>query len=207
MRRAVLASSLVLAAALAVVGCGSDDSTGTGGTGGSTGSGGSGATGSGGSSGGTSSGACQLPKCFNDLNCTQPSGACMIQQGAQGTNICYANGVKFLTSIGGAPPNITATTRYVNMGGSICFVAETPINAATAGGGTIMTTYKDGSGRTIGTATINSMTGEVTYACASGGASVTLGRNCQGMGATGMMTTGAGGSGGATSMCTMGTCS
>jgi hypothetical protein len=133
-------------AALALAACGGDSKTANGSDGGT------GATGGGGS-GGTGS-SCNIP-CFASLfaQCA-PAGACT----TQGANICYANGVKFITTLN--PAAGSATTTIYKPGGAVCFTGANAISAQA-----VTTTYKDASGNTVATGTYDTGTGKTTIMC------------------------------------------
>jgi hypothetical protein len=196
----ILALTLVGAA-----GCGSNSSTsGTGGAGGgvSTGNGGvsganggttgggvGGASGAGGTTGGGVPSGCNAPSCIADLlNSCAPSGACVEQTSASGmgSNVCYANGVKMLTSFDMTTFAFSVTAKK---GTTTCWSMAA---SATSTGMPI----KNGSGATVATLTEDAA-GNSVVTCA-GGAAVTLNADCD---ATGLSANGA-----STDTCTTGTC-
>jgi hypothetical protein len=94
---------------------------------------------------------CNFPKCVLALMAPcMPSGACTSQATMIGTNICYANGVKFLPSLGltgGRPTliiNVTTTT------GARCYSVEAGVRPG-GGGMTAMgeVTYRSATGATV----------------------------------------------------------
>jgi hypothetical protein len=153
------------------------------GTGGSSGAGGSPAAG----------GACRV-KCLEDLvgKCTLAAGSCVGEANLDtGTsNVCYSNGVKYLTSIQGT----TTIGRYLNPDGSTCYIMESVPGADF----TKVTAYwKDGSGQLVATQMTDIEKKTSSYVCAAGG-SYQLGAECWGQAAGGGNSTSGG--------CGMGSC-
>jgi hypothetical protein len=151
-----------------------------------------------GGAGGSTVGACNFPTCISDLQTAcVPTGTCMSQIGIGGANLCWANGVKSLTSIAISGTSAVATTRWTKMDGSTCYTTETPVGAS----GVVTLTYKNAAGTVVATGMTNAGGNTFTVTC-TGQTPVTV--NLQTCGAQGGMTGtgGAGGSGG----CTMGMC-
>ncbi|MGA7744487.1 MAG: hypothetical protein ABSF35_24495 [Polyangia bacterium] len=150
---------------------------GTGGAGGGgVAGGGSGAGGIGGSAG-----SCNYPSCLASLATTcVPSGSCVSQTDTTtfATNTCYSNGVKEIESV-----NVNTTTGSVTVtltyekGNSTCYSVDVAGISAAGSGGPITMTFKNASGSTIGTGTVDSTTNAVTITC-TGGQPVILNSSC-----------------------------
>lgn len=175
----------ILALAVAPMGC-SD----SGGGGSATDGGGGPAGGGGGTTGGSASdaapggammgaggspgasGSCNAPRCVADLAAAcVPSGACMLQFGGTGINICYANGVKLKVSAGGA----TSTANFIKANGMPCYSIELPTM-----GGTAPSIWKNAAGMQVATSTTDAA-GKTTITCTGGQPVVVDDKACQGM--------------------------
>jgi hypothetical protein len=108
------------------------------------------------------------------------------------SNICYANGVKYLTTIMTSGSSFTAVTTAKDARGGICFSAET----MGMSGASFTTTYKDGSGKAIGTI-MPDAGGSLVVTCA-GGSPVTITKDCVAQSGMPAM--------GSQAMCMMGPC-
>ena len=173
-------------------GSATDGGAGRDGGGGTGGGGGAGGSGGGGGAGGSA--ACNYPACIANLarDC-QGTGACTSQVAGFAVNICYANGVKFLTTVD--VMRMVAVIRVTKTDGtSTCFSVESPFSMTGASG---MLTYKDAAGATVATG-VQAMNGDTTITC-TGQAPVTVPASCGMMG-------GMGGMGGMGNQCMMGTC-
>jgi hypothetical protein len=138
-----------------------------GGAAGSTGTGGN--TGTGGATGtGGGSGSCSFPSCYTSLlsGCI-PSGTCVQQTTTtyapvmMTSNLCYGNGVKFLTSVNMTDPSSASSVTTVTKNGTTCYSYETPLSGSSA---TVV--YKDGAGATVVTIVINDTAKTETITCA-----------------------------------------
>jgi hypothetical protein len=138
------------------------------GAGGISGNGGAGVAGAG---GGGVSGSCNMPSCLANLptTCT-PSGTCVEQTTTTGTNDCYSNGVKVITTIDLSTFNSTETFKN---GSTTCY------SIAVSGllTGTPTFTLKNAAGATIGTGTEDATTNAVTFTC-TGQSPVVLNSSC-----------------------------
>ena len=175
-------------------GCGGSSATsiddGGGAAGGGGGISGNGGAGLAGAGGGGVSGSCNMPSCLASLPTTcKPSGTCVEQTTTTGTNDCYSNGVKVISTIDLSTFNSTET--YKN-GSTTCY-SLTLMGLMT---GTPTFTLKTALGATIGTGTANLATNAFTFAC-TGQSSVVIDPSCD-------TSSFAGSSGGS---CTTGTCS
>jgi hypothetical protein len=111
------------------------------------------------------SGNCNVPCLAGVADQCIPSGACTSQAGLSGANICYANGVKYLTSVSvsTSPPfNAMGTTNVTKPAGDNCYKIEFTGPA----GGPYSYTYKDPNGATLATATVN-QAGDLVFMCNS----------------------------------------
>jgi hypothetical protein len=137
--------------------------------------------------GGDAGGACgniNCPALFALASQCTTMGACTSQVSASGVNLCYANGVKVLTTIMLSPPNYTGTTRFVKPDGTTCFTIE-----STGMGSGMMTTstYKDPGGNVLATGTT---TGNQTTLTCGGSTYDTTNLNCPGSTTSGGCTQG-----------------
>jgi len=177
----------------------------------STPGGGGGPAGGGGSGGGTSGGACNYPPCLTNFAAAvedcEPSGTCVMQSGLPtggstsfSTNICYSNGVKQIASTTmDALTGSVAMAITVKKGSSTCYSMDVSgISFADPTTGQVTMTFKDASGSTVATGTMNLGTNAMTVTC-PGGQPVTLDPSCDTSSyAAGMNPT--------SSACTQGTC-
>lgn len=150
-----------------------------------------GASGAGGTTGGGVPAGCNAPPCLADLmNSCVPSGACVEQTSASGmgSNICYANGVKMLTSFDLSTFAISVTAKK---GSTTCW-------SMAANATSTAMPVKNGSGATVATLTTDDA-GNSVVTC-TGGTAVTLNADCDGTGLSANGDTGSGDN------CTTGTC-
>ena len=100
---------------------------------------------------------CPFPKCLAAVmgaDCT-PAGMCVQQRvssgGGLGSNACYSNGVKLVTSLSGGGRNPTASIKVFRADGSLCYSVE----PEQRGGGVNAIAYRDASGQQIASATVD----------------------------------------------------
>ncbi len=141
------------------------------------------------SSSDASGGSCVIPCFIGVVDQCIPSGTCMTQSNAgTGSNTCWMNGVKILTTVSG----LTSNTKITKTDGtSTCWTID---SATTISGMTATTTftYKNSGGTAIATGMVTGSTTTIT--CTGSGVTYDLARDCP-SGNT---------SGG--SSCSMGTC-
>jgi len=123
-------------------------------------------------------GACAFPKCVAALQepCT-PQGRCVQQRvmsgGGIGTNVCFANGVKLITSISGNGRNQNVTIRVMKPDGSACYSIE----PESRGSGVTGLNYRTPAGEIVGTATRNGNSLAVT--CIGSTTPISVDATCQ----------------------------
>lgn len=103
---------------------------------------------------------CTLPSCLVELSAScEPAGACVQKAAPTGSRVCYANGVKLLSSFSAAG---VSNTRVTKPDGSTCYELEAQMAGT---GGPLSFTYKDASGALIATGKYDSATRKVTVTC------------------------------------------
>jgi hypothetical protein len=114
---------------------------------------------------------CNYPSCLANLVTTcVPSGTCVEQTGgaAFATNDCYSNGVKMISS---TDANTLITSITFKNGSTTCYSVDVTESWPTT------MTFKNVSGGTIATMTVDTTTNAATVRCA-GGQTVALNANC-----------------------------
>jgi hypothetical protein len=135
--------------------------------------------------------ACDFPKCVAALQaaCT-PTGSCVQQRttggGGIGNNVCFANGVKVITSISGGGRNAPVTIRVLRADGTGCYTIEPEAR----GGGVTGLNYRTPSGELVATGLV--MRDRLNIVCTGMTAPTSVAASCQ----PGLMITG----------CTSGSC-
>jgi hypothetical protein len=147
---------------------------------------------------GTSAGTCDYPQCYIDLvKPCAPEGACIqqtsISTSGVSSNLCYANGVKVLTTTDLSIITAPTTVVTVKNAGGLCYTMEAPYSLTST---TVTYTMKNAAGVTVATLAADPLTNTTTITCV-GGTPVVVSSDCDEPGADA-------GSGGAT--CTEGTC-
>jgi hypothetical protein len=100
--------------------------------------------------------ACPFPKCVAALveECI-PAGTCVQQQlsvgGGISSNICYANGVKLMTTIQGGGRNPSTAIKVLKPGGAPCY----SIDPEQRGAGVVGHNFRAPTGEIVATATID----------------------------------------------------
>jgi hypothetical protein len=106
---------------------------------------------------------CTLPSCLARLNALcEPAGACVQQTTPGGTHICYANGVKLLSSFGAGAGSSVSHTRVTKPDGSACYEVEGRLAGT---GAPPSFTYTDAGGALLATATYDGTAMALTVTC------------------------------------------
>ena len=102
---------------------------------------------------------CKVPCLANIGADCIPEGTCIEQPGLLGlSNLCYANGVKVLTTLVPLPPGAVVTHRKAN--GSLCYSVEGSITA-----NMVTLTWKDAAGVAVATGVYDTQTKVPTVTC------------------------------------------
>ena len=125
----------------------------------------------------TPAGACNFPSCMQALGAACiPSGTCTSEVGTGTMVVCYANGLRYASTLGGSGATIALT---VTNGSTTCF---TGTGAAPTGSSSALTyTIQNPAGATIATLSQDMSTGAASITCA-GGQPVQLNDACSGGG-------------------------
>jgi hypothetical protein len=121
--------------------------------------------------------ACAFPKCVAALiNDCMPAGKCVQQRfmggTGIGTNVCYTNGIKLVTSLMGGR-NATAAIKVFKADGTLCYTVE----PEQRGGGVNAILYRDASGQAVASATMDRNT--LAVACTGTTTPQSVATSCQ----------------------------
>jgi hypothetical protein len=105
--------------------------------------------------------ACNIPECYSSvLSRCLPMGECMSTMTDSNFNLCFSNGVKFLTATMFGSSTFSANSQAINPDGSPCYSSDVQfIN------GMIEATFRDATGAVFATTTANMETMMSTITC------------------------------------------
>jgi hypothetical protein len=108
-----------------------------------------------------SPGACNIPECYSAVvdRCL-PMGECTSAMIDSNFNLCFSNGVKFLTTAMFGATNFSASIRAIKPDGSLCYSSETAFS-----NGMLDATLQDATGNAFATTAANMATMTLSITC------------------------------------------
>jgi hypothetical protein len=105
--------------------------------------------------------ACNIPECYSTVvSRCMPMGECMSAMTDSNFNLCFSNGVKFLTMAMFGTTSFSANSRALNPDGSLCYSSQLAFN-----NGKLDATLQDAAGTQFATTSVDMATMMLSITC------------------------------------------